>query len=292
MTMAETDDADAPEPRKRRFTFDFERKPAQSAPARLADQLAPDPKAGPAPSATGTPEPEPAEFDEYDEDDAAAAQPPATAFDRAAAGRMTPPAEDRPRPLTDETLASMIAGRTLETEEEERTVILTLSRDQRLKYAELLNASERLDLDRESHNLEFDRLQFDRDRLAAEEIGRFRANAFAFAVSGIRTLLAMNGAGAVVLLAVWGYLAALPVPPISAEAFVLALSAFGFGAVASALTALAGYCAQAVRAGPGRERLRRGAGETLRILALVLVFLAFASFFAGIVLTGYGLKAG
>jgi hypothetical protein len=288
--MAETDDADAPEPRKRRFTFDFERKPAQSAPARLADQLAPEPKAGPAPA--GVPEAEPDEFDEYDEDDAAGTQPPATAFDRAAAGRMTPSAEDRPRPLTDETLASMVAGRTLETEEEERTFILTLSRDQRLKYAELLNASERLDLDRESHNLEFDRLQFDRDRLAAEEIGRFRANAFAFAISGIRTLLAMNGAGAVVLLAVWGYLAALPVPPISAEAFVLALSAFGFGAVASALTALAGYCTQAVRAGAGRERLRRSAAEILRILALVLVFLAFASFFAGIVLTGYGLKAG
>ena len=290
MTMAETDDTDAPEPRKRRFTLDFQRKPAQSDPARLADQLAPDPKAGPAPSTTVMPEPEPDEFDEYEEDDPAQAQP--TAFDRTAAGRVTPPAEDRPRPLTEETLASMVAGRTLETEEEERTFILTLSRDQRLKYAELLNASERLDLDRESHNLEFDRLQFDRDRLAAEEIGRFRANAFAFAVSGIRTLLAMNGAGAVVLLAVWGYLAALPVPPISAEAFVLALSAFGFGAVASALTALAGYSAQAVRAGLGRERLRRGAGETLRILALVLVFLAFASFFAGIVLTGYGLKAG
>jgi hypothetical protein len=284
--MAETDDADAPEPRKRRFAFDFERKAAESTPARAA-----------APKQESARAPEP---DEFDEDESADFEPPVAeparpvaALDRPSMARTPlPAADDRPRPLTDETLASMVAGRTLETEEEERTFLLTLSRDQRLKYAELLNASERLDLDRESHNLEFDRLQLQREQMAAEEIGRFRANAFAFAVSGIRTLLAMNGAGAIMLLAVWGYLAALPVPPISAEAFVLALAAFGFGTVASTFTALAAYSAQAVRAGLGRERLRRSVGEVLRITALVLVFLAFVSFFAGILLTGYGLRAG
>jgi hypothetical protein len=284
--MAETDDADAPEPRKRRFAFDFERKAAESPPARVAT-----PKQEPA----RAPEP-----DEFDEDESADFEPPAAEPARPVAAPTRPSmvrtplpaADDRPRPLTDETLASMVAGRTLETEEEERTFLLTLSRDQRLKYAELLNASERLDLDRESHNLEFDRLQLQREQMAAEEMSRFRANAFAFAVSGIRTLLAMNGAGAIMLLAVWGYLAALPVPPISAEAFVLALAAFGFGTVSSTFTALAAYSAQAVRAGMGRERLRRSVGEVLRITALVLVFLAFVSFFAGILLTGYGLRAG
>lgn len=289
--MAETDDA---EPRKRRFfTFDFERKPEGSAPSSK-------PAVAPAREPEPTPE---ADFEEYDEaeieDEAADEAPPLTAFKRppstldrsSPSPAPLPPAEPQ-RTLSEETLASMVAGRSLETEEEERTFILTLSRDQRLKYAELLNASERLDLDRETHNLEFDRLQFERERVAAEEIGRFRANAFAFAVSGIRTLLAMNGAGAVMLLAVWGYLAALPAPPVSAEAFVLALSAFGLGTVASALTALAGYGAQAVRAGIGRQRLRRVTGEALRVLALVLVFSAFCAFFAGIVLTGYGLKAG
>src|SRR5690606_12023174 len=100
------------------------------------------------------------------------------------------------------------------------------------------------------------------------------------------------GAGALVVLAIWGYLAALPAPPISADAFVLALAAFGLGAVGSTCTALVAYGAQAVCAGSGRDRLRRGAGEILRVGALALALLAFVSFFAGILIAGHGLKAG
>ncbi len=192
---------------------------------------------------------------------------------------------------SEETLAGMIAGRRLDTPEAERTFLLTLSRDQRLKYADLLQAGDQLDFDREKQDLERERIDLERERLFFEQSSRHQQNAAIFATTALRTLLVINGLGCLVLIAVWSYLSAVPTAVFSAQAFLLSLSAMGLGAIAGALTALSAYVTQVLLSRHNTGLMARGLAHTFRIIAVVLALTGFGLFISGLLLAGYGLKS-
>ena len=200
-------------------------------------------------------------------------------------------APPREKPVNEDSLASVVAGRTFENAEAERAFLLTLSRDQRMKYAELVHADERLELDLERHNLEVDRLVYERERVEISERIRHRENAFKFANNALRMLFALNGIGAVVLMGVWGYLAGVPGARFLSAAFGIALTTFAGGTICSALTAACSYGAQALMAQPDDSPRRHYAIIGVRVMAIVFAVLSFCLFLVGIILAGYGLRA-
>lgn len=200
-------------------------------------------------------------------------------------------ARETPAPANKESLASVIAGRSFENTQAERAFLLTLSRDQRMKYAELVHADERLELDLERHNLEVDRLVHERERAEISERTRHRDNAFAFANNALRMLFALNGIGAVVLMGIWGYLAGVPDARFLSAAFGVALTVFAGGTACSALTAVCSYGAQTLMADPDDSPARHYGTIGVRVMAIVFAALAFCLFLAGVILAGYGLRA-
>ncbi len=235
---------------------------------------------------------------------ASSQSPPKSEFppkraDVAAAREMPVAADKTPEPAsvqesgepTEETLAGMIAGRRLDTPEAERTFLLTLSRDQRLKYADLLQAGDQLDFDREKHGLELDRLELEHERLLFEQRTQYRHNATIFATTALRTLLVTNGLGCLVLIAVWGYLSASPTAVFSAQAFLLSLSSMGLGAIAGALTSLCAYVTQFLLSSQNAGVVSRGFAVVFRVIAVSLALAGFCLFIAGLLLAGHGLKS-
>ncbi len=208
-----------------------------------------------------------------------------------AAGPETEFADNRHKPVTEDSIASVVAGRSFENAEAERAFLLTLSRDQRMKYAELVHADERLELDLERHNLEVDRLVYERERAEISERIRHRENAFRFANNAMRMLFALNGIGAVVLMGVWGYLAGVPGARFLSAAFGIALTTFAVGTICSALTAACSYGAQALTARPDDSPRRHYAIIAVRVMAIVFAVLSFCLFVFGVILAGYGLRA-
>ena len=252
-------------------------------PAKLSHMLAPDADKDPS---TDTPPPKVEHSPARDAAAAADAPMPPPVQEPKQSNQANEPSEQ-----TEETLAGMIAGRRLDTPEAERTFLLTLSRDQRLKYADLLQAGDQLDFDREKQGLEHDRLELERERLQFERSTQYRQNAAILAATALRTLLVTNGLGCLALIAVWGYLSATPAAVFSSEAFLLALSAMGLGAIAGVLTALCAYVTQFLISNQNAGVVSRSAAVLFRVLAVALALTGFGLFIAGIMLAGHGLKS-
>lgn len=252
----------------RQAVFDVRPVPPKFAPSHPQFEIPPEP----------APEPYP--------EPVAAPVPPANA----PSNDQTPTA--RRRPISEETLASIVAGRTFDNDEAERAFLLTLSRDQRLKYAELLHADEQLELDVQRHNFRLDQLDFERERLIAGERTRRSENAFTFANQAIRILLVLNGLGAIVVLGVWGYLAAAPGARFVGSDFEQAVWALGLGAVATVLTAVSSYVTQALMAIDDGSRMWYRLIVGARGLGVFLAGAGFLAFLIGLSLASYGLSTG
>ena len=112
--------------------------------------------------------------------------------------------------------------------------------------------------------------------------------AFEFAREAVRTLLAINGGGAVAVLAFYGQaLAAVPGPGAALrEALSGALGWFGWGTVAAASTTMAGYLTQYLwgRSYPSNALRMRWTKRAAvpQLLGLLMAVLSFAFFLTGI----------
>ena len=106
-----------------------------------------------------------------------------------------------------------------------------------------------------------------------------------FAGAAIKGLLLINGGAAVAILAFLGHLAATPgTSPTQFETLGTALLAFGWGALAGAMTAGAAYLSQICfgEVTVSRNRPAKIAAEIFRLIAVALAFFGYGVFIYGL----------
>lgn len=187
-----------------------------------------------------------------------------------------------------DTLASLIAGRKLETPEAERTFLLTLSRDQRLRYADLVQANERLDFERERLAADEEQIAVERERIDAADRARRETHGVEFARSVLRIVVGLNGAGCLVLVLLWATLGALGASP-DTGSFRMALWGFAGGTLAGALSAACAYARHGFLGAGTRDGRPSPLAGVSRILAALAAAAGMGLFVAAIVLVGSGL---
>ncbi len=187
-----------------------------------------------------------------------------------------------------DTLAGLIAGRKLETPEAERTFLLTLSRDQRLRYADLVQANERLDFDRERLAADEEQVAVERERIDAADRARRETHAAEFGRSVLRIVVGLNGSGCLVLVLLWAALGALGTSPDTGN-FRLALWSFAGGTLSGALSAACAYARHGFLGSMARDGRPSSLAGSFRILAGLLAGGGMGLFVIAIVLVGSGL---